>query len=62
MLAIGLVALLLGCVLGAGVMAVYDRTGNTGRFGDGFRDGRPGHSRQDDRGVPGRPGDGPLGR
>lgn len=44
--AVGLVGLLLGCVLGAGVMAVVDRhTGGAGFRGDGrghyWRDGRP---------------------
>jgi tetraspanin-3/YLP motif-containing protein 1 len=61
-LAVGLVALLLGCVLGAGVMAAFDRSGHGDRFGNG--PGGPGHSWRD--GGPGRPpgnGDGgPFGR
>jgi hypothetical protein len=44
--AVGLVGVLLGCVLGAGVMAIVDRhTGGAGFRGDGrghyWRDGRP---------------------
>jgi hypothetical protein len=57
-LAVGLVGLLLGCVLGAGVMAVVDR--HTGD--DGFRGDGRGHYWRDGQGRPPAPPDGPYRR
>jgi hypothetical protein len=58
-LAVGLVGLLLGCVIGAGVMAVVDR--HTGRDGGGFGGDDRGHHWRDDRSRP-VPPDAPYGR